>query len=158
MVSMKIYVIFTLIFILLLLAELIYFRIADRCNIIDRPNERSSHSSIVLRGGGIIFLFGVWIWSAFYGFQYPLFLVAVTLAAGISFVDDIHSLPDSVRLLVQFVAMGLLIWQLFITAGDSVFFSESSLWLKILFIVAALVVCVGATNIYNFMDGINGCR
>ena len=156
MVSMKIYVIFTLIFILLLLAELIYFRIADRCNIIDRPNERSSHSSIVLRGGGIIFLFGMWIWSAFYGFQYPLFLVAVTLAAGISFVDDIHSLPDSVRLLVQFVAMGLLIWQLFITAGDSVFFSESSLWLKILFIVAALVVCVGATNIYNFMDGING--
>ena len=150
------YFIYAIIFAILFISELLYFRIADRCNIIDRPNERSSHSSIVLRGGGIIFLFGIWIWSAFYGFQYPLFLVAVTLAAGISFVDDIHSLPDSVRLLVQFVAMGLLIWQLFITAGDSVFFSESSLWLKILFIVAALVVCVGATNIYNFMDGING--
>ena len=91
---MNIYVLYALIFVLLLLAELFYFRIADKCNIIDRPNERSSHSSIVLRGGGIIFLFGMWIWSAFYGFQYPLFLVAVTLAAGISFVDDIHSLPD----------------------------------------------------------------
>ena len=47
---------YIIIFILLLIAELIYFRIADKCNIIDKPNERSSHSSIVLRGGGIIFL------------------------------------------------------------------------------------------------------
>ena len=41
---------------LLLVAELVYFKIADNCNIIDKPNERSSHSTIVLRGGGIIFL------------------------------------------------------------------------------------------------------
>ena len=40
--------------VLLLAAELIYFRIADKCNIIDKPNERSSHSTIVLRGGGVI--------------------------------------------------------------------------------------------------------
>lgn len=150
------YFLYPIIFAILFIFELLYFRIADRCNIIDKPNQRSSHSSIVLRGGGIIFLFGAWIWSACFGFQYPMFLVAVTLAAGISFVDDIHSLPDSVRLLVQFVAMGLLIWQLFSSAGDSTFFSGSSLWMKVLFIVAALVVCVGATNIYNFMDGING--
>ena len=39
------------IFLLLLLAEVLYFRMADRCNIIDKPNERSSHSTIVLRGG-----------------------------------------------------------------------------------------------------------
>lgn len=141
---------------ILIISELIYFRIADRCNIIDRPNERSSHSSIVLRGGGIIFLLGAWIWSAFFGFQYPIFLVAVTLAAGISFVDDIHSLPDSVRLVVQFAAMGLLIWQLFLSTGESGMPAESSILMKILFIVAALIVCVGATNIYNFMDGING--
>jgi len=43
---------------LLVVAELIYFRIADKCNIIDKPNERSSHKSIVLRGGGIIYLPG----------------------------------------------------------------------------------------------------
>lgn len=153
---MNIYVLYALIFILLLLAELIYFRIADKCNIIDRPNERSSHSSVVLRGGGIIFLLGVWIWSAFFGWQYPLFLVAVTLAAGISFVDDIHSLPDSVRLIVQFAAMGLLIWQLFLNAGDAGLFAESGILMKILVIILALIVCVGATNIYNFMDGING--
>ena len=67
------------IFLLLLAAEVVYFRIADKCNIIDKPNERSSHSTIVLRGGGIIFMLGLWIWAAFYGFGYPWFVVAVTL-------------------------------------------------------------------------------
>lgn len=145
-----------IILMILLILELMYFKIADKFNIIDKPNERSSHSSIVLRGGGIIFLLGTWIWSVFFGFQYPLFLVAVTLAAGISFIDDIHSLPDSARLIVQFAAMGLLIWQLFIMAEDDSFIKTSELWMKIGFIATALIVCVGATNIYNFMDGING--
>ena len=100
-------IIYIIIFVLLLIAELLYFRIANKCNIIDKPNERSSHSTIVLRGGGIIFLIGVWIWSAFFGFQYPWFLVGLTLVAGISFVDDIHSLPDSVRLVAQFSAAAM---------------------------------------------------
>ena len=153
---MNICLIYGIILMVLFVLELLYFRIADKFNIIDKPNERSSHSSIVLRGGGIIFLLGAWIWSAFFGFQYPLFLVAVTLAAGISFIDDIHSLPDSVRLIVQFAAMGLLIWQLFIMTGDDSFIKSTGLWMKMGFIAVALIVCVGATNIYNFMDGING--
>ena len=136
---------YLIIFILLLVAELGYFKIADKCNIIDKPNERSSHSSIVLRGGGIILLIGVWVWSAFFGFQYPWFLAAVTLAAGISFVDDIRSLPDSIRLVVQFTAMVLMFQQL-----DILHFEMW--WVVIL----ALIVCVGASNIINFMDGING--
>ena len=146
---------YIIVFVLLLALEVAYFRLAARFNIIDKPNRRSSHSSIVLRGGGIIFLLGVWIWCAFFGFHYPLFLVAVTLAAGISFIDDIHSLPDSVRLVVQFVAMGLMIGQIFL-GGSGAFAFGTSLWAKIAFVVIALIVCVGATNIYNFMDGING--
>ena len=137
---------------ILLAAELLYFRVADHFNIIDKPNQRSSHTRIVLRGGGIIFTIGLWVWSAFYGFQYPWFLAAVTLAAGISFIDDIHSLPDSVRLVVQFLAMGLMLYQLTIGHGDLL----PAWWAWALFIVAGLIVCVGATNIYNFMDGING--
>ena len=43
---------YLLILVLLFLAELFYFRIADRCNIIDKPNERSSHTKVTLRGGG----------------------------------------------------------------------------------------------------------
>ena len=130
---------------ILLAAEIVYFRIADKYNIIDKPNERSSHSTIVLRGGGIIFMLGLWIWAAFYGFGYPWFVVAVTLIAGVSFVDDIRSLPDSVRLVAQFVAMGLMFYQL-----------DMLHWEMWWVVILALIVSVGATNIINFMDGING--
>ena len=136
---------YIIIFVLLLVVELVYFCIADRCNIIDKPNERSSLSMIVLRGGGIIFLVGAWMWSVFFGFQYPWFLVGLTLVAGVSFVDDIHSLPDSVRLVVQFAAAVMAFYQLGIL--------HWSMWWIILL---ALIVYVGATNVINFMDGING--
>lgn len=142
---MSSWITYGIIAILLLVMELMYFKIADRFNIIDKPNERSSHSTIVLRGGGVIFLIGVWIWSAFFGLQYPWFLLAVTIVAGVSFVDDIHSLPDSVRLVCQFAAMALMFYQLDILHAD--------LWWAV---ILALVVCVGASNIINFMDGING--
>ena len=136
---------FAVILVLLFFLEMAYFRVADRFNIIDKPNARSSHTKVVIRGGGVIFLLGLWIWSIFFGFQYPWLLAAVTLAAGISFIDDIHSLPDSVRLGVQFVAMGMMFWQM-----DMI---HLNLWWAVLL---ALIVCVGATNVYNFMDGING--
>lgn len=136
---------YLLIFALLLVLELVYFHIAGRFNIIDKPNQRSSHKRIVLRGGGIIFVLSLWVWSLFFGFQYPWLLTAVTLAAGVSFVDDIHSLPDSIRLITQFAAMGMMLWQLGVV-------SWATWWM----VPIALVICVGATNIYNFMDGING--
>ena len=152
--TMNIYVTYLIIAAILVAAELVYFRIADKCNIIDKPNERSSHSKVVIRGGGVIFAVGLWVWCAFFGFQYPWLLVAVTLAAGISFVDDIHSLPDSVRLVVQFVAMGLMFLQIVQSLGFAG--EEFAWWVWALIGIAALIVCVGATNIYNFMDGING--
>ena len=136
---------YILIFVLLLAAELVYFRIADKFNIIDKPNERSSHSTIVLRGGGVIFLIGAWVWSAFFGFDYPWFLAGLTLVAGVSFVDDIRSLPDSVRLVAQFAAAAMAFYQLGIL--------HWSMWWIVL---VALIVYVGATNVINFMDGING--
>ena len=136
---------YIIIFVLLLVAELVYFRIADKCNIIDKPNQRSSHSTIVLRGGGIIFLIGAWVWSLFFGFDYPWFFAGLTLVAGVSFVDDIHSLPDSVRLVAQFAAAAMAFYQLDILHWD--------MWWIVL---VALIVYVGATNVINFMDGING--
>ena len=146
--------IYSIEFILLLAIELLYFRIADKCNIIDKPNERSSHSTIVLRGGGIIFLLGMWIWAAFFGFSYPWFLAAVTLIAGVSFVDDIRSLPDSVRLVAQFVAMGLTLYELYCVQGQ--FLEDAPWWMVSAFVVMGLIIFVGASNIINFMDGING--
>ena len=136
---------YLIIVIVLFAAELIYFRIADKYNIIDKPNERSSHKTIVLRGGGIIFTIGLWIWSIVFGFQYPWLLAGVTLAAGISFVDDIHSLPDSLRLVVQFTAMFLVFQEIGLLHWDM-------WWI----IPIALITAVGGTNIFNFMDGVNG--
>ena len=140
---------YLIIFALLIALELGYFKIADHFNIIDKPNERSSHKRIVLRGGGIIFTIALWIWSIWSGFEYPWLLAGVTLAAGVSFWDDVKSLPDSLRLVVHFVAMTMVIYPCIIAVpyqGP----------LKVVIFLIALIVCVGATNIYNFMDGING--
>lgn len=130
---------------ILMAAELLYFKIADRFNIIDRPNMRSSHTSITLRGGGVVFLFGAWVYAAFFGLTYPWFLIGLTLIGVVSFVDDVHSLPDSVRLVVQFAAMFLMFYQFGIL-------NWNDWWI----VCIALIVCVGITNAYNFMDGING--
>ncbi len=144
---------YVIIFALLLVAELVYFKVADRFNIIDKPNERSSHSSIVLRGGGIIFSLSMVAWAVMMAVQgewasvvgYLPFLVGLMLVAGVSFWDDVKSLPDSVRLVVQFMAMGLMFWSMGILHWN--------MWWMVLI---ALIVCVGATNVINFMDGING--
>ena len=151
---MNIYITYGIIFVVLLLLELAYFKIADKFNIIDKPNERSSHSTIVLRGGGIIFLLGAWVWSIAFGFQYPWFLLGLTLVAGVSFIDDIHSLPDSVRLVVQFTAAALAFYQLGMLSGE--WFETNGVLVGGLLILLALIVYVGATNVINFMDGING--
>ena len=175
---------YSIIAVLLLVAELIYFRIADRCNIIDKPNERSSHSTIVLRGGGVIFAFSMIVWSltpfpspqgegsTIALFEYWPFIIGLVLIAGVSFWDDVKSLPDSVRLVVQFTAMGLMFYSLGLFSVESLGFSVLALpsgaqaqavesqWasygLMALFVILAAIVCVGATNIINFMDGING--
>lgn len=149
---------YLIIAVLLLVAELIYFRIADKCNIIDKPNERSSHSTIVLRGGGIIFSLSMIVWAVLMVIQgnditpYLPFLCGLVLICGVSFWDDVKSLPDSVRLVAQFISMGLAAWCMI---QGSELMSLEWYWLVLIGIVA-LIVFVGATNIINFMDGING--
>ena len=135
---------YLIVIVLLFLAELFYFRVADRCNIIDKPNERSSHTRITLRGGGVIFYFGALAYFLTSGFEYPWFMLALTLVSFISFVDDIRSTSQKLRLLFHFSAMALLFYQWGL-------FSLSWWW-----IIVALIVCTGIINAYNFMDGING--
>ena len=135
---------YLIVIVLLFLAELFYFRVADRCNIIDKPNERSSHTRITLRGGGIIFYFGALAYFLTSGFEYPWFMLALTLVTFISFVDDIRSTSQKLRLLFHFSAMALMFYQWGL-------FSLSWWW-----IIVALIVCTGIINAYNFMDGING--
>jgi len=150
---MNIWITYAIVVIVLLSLEVVYFKIADKCNIIDKPNERSSHSTIVLRGGGVIFPLSMLVWAGMMLAQGECstvhgclpFLFGLVLIAGVSFYDDIHSLPDSVRLIAQFIAMALMFWNLDIMHWN--------MWWVVLL---ALIVFVGATNIINFMDGING--
>ena len=130
--------------VLLFLAELFYFKIADKCNIIDKPNERSSHTKVTLRGGGIIFYFGTLAYFLASGFEYSCFVLALTLVTFISFADDIKPTKQITRLLFHFSAMALMFYQWGL-------FSLSWWWILI-----ALIVCTGIINAYNFMDGING--
>ena len=152
---------YLIIAVLLLAAELLYFKIADRCNIIDKPNERSSHSTIVLRGGGIIFAISIIVWMIWQMVQgewltvngYLPFVIGLVLVAGVSFWDDIHSLPDSLRMAVQIISILLMFWSINLGLG---FMVQGSWFWQVLIAVVALFFCVGATNIINFMDGING--
>ena len=94
---------YLVILVLLLVLELAYFKIADKFNIIDKPNERSSHSTIVLRGGGIIFAISMIVWSLtpfpsptgegsiMLITEYWPFILGLLLIAGVSFIDDVHS-------------------------------------------------------------------
>ena len=135
---------YIIILVLLFVAELFYFRVADKCNIIDKPNERSSHTKVTLRGGGIIFYFGALTYFLSSHWEYPWFMLALTLITFISFVDDIRSTSQGLRLVFHFFAMALMFYQWGL-------FSLSWWW-----IIIALIICTGIINAYNFMDGING--
>lgn len=129
----------------LVLSELCYFRVARRFRILDKPNARSSHQQVTLRGGGIIFLLGIWFYTFFYGCPYPWFLTGLTGIAAISFTDDIRPVSYKTRMIVHFSVLLLIFyqWEIFPSCGG---------W----YILPVWILCTGIINAYNFMDGING--
>lgn len=135
-------------YILLLLTlfavQLAYFHIANHFNIIDKPNQRSSHTRITLLGGGIVFYMGALLFFVLYGFQFPWFFVGLSLIAAVSFADDIRPQSSKLRLLIHFAAMTCMFYQLELFS------------LPWYFSVIAYILCIGVLNAYNFMDGING--
>jgi UDP-GlcNAc:undecaprenyl-phosphate GlcNAc-1-phosphate transferase len=135
--------------------ELFYFRIADHYNIIDKPNERSSHKHHTLRGGGIIFplslVLGVFI---FQPHQYALALGVLAIAT-VSFLDDLITLSNKLRIGVHFLAVALIIFQIYTNQNllpEYSFINTSSF----LFFIVVFIIIIGIINAYNFMDGING--
>lgn len=136
--------IYLFLFILLFLLQLLYFRLADRYNIIDKPNERSSHTAITLRGGGVIFYLAMVIYLVAYGFQFPWFFAGLSLIAFMSFADDVRPQKSSVRLIIHFISMMLMFYQLNVFT------------LPWYYTIVSLILCTGIINAYNFMDGING--
>jgi UDP-N-acetylmuramyl pentapeptide phosphotransferase/UDP-N-acetylglucosamine-1-phosphate transferase len=137
-----IYLAITAFFFILLI---VYFRLADHFNIIDKPNERSSHTTVTIRGGGIIFIVAALtaICLHFSGFWIPA--LGIFIIGLISFLDDIYSLPNRVRIVFHIAAVSLMFYYLHIYSTFPVHY-----------IVALYILVIGIINAYNFMDGING--
>lgn len=128
----------------LLLLEIAYMKAAVKLRIFDIPHHQSSHIGVVVRGGGIIFYVAFLLWSLAHGFPSDGSLIGLTFIAAVSFVDDIHNVSPKIRLACQFIAILLMFYHSgLIRTSPHVIFLLS-------------VACVGAVNIYNFMDGING--
>ena len=133
-----------LIFIFLIIVLIFYVRIAKYFSIVDKPNVRSSHFKVTVRGGGIIFPIAAFAWFFLSGFEYPKFFLGLMIISFISFWDDVWPLPIYIRLIFQFACVFLL----FLEIGFDLF----PWWCLIIYIVAA----IGTINAFNFMDGING--
>ena len=129
---------------LLLILELIYFKVATKYNIVDCPNHRSSHKAITIRGGGIIFSIALLLSPVFIGFQYNYFLIGLLLISLISFIDDVKTIGNTIRVIFHFSAAAFLFYQ--------VGLYSLPYWL----IALAFVFVIGIINAVNFMDGING--
>lgn len=130
---------------ILFISMLFYFRIANHFNIIDKPNERSSHSLITIRGGGIIFPLAILLYAVFFQEISLPFLLGMILIGLISFWDDISSLPNKLRLLVHLIAVTCLLWTV-----------NAFIVLPLGIIIVVYILVIGMINAYNFMDGING--
>lgn len=122
--------------------ELFYFKIAHRYQIIDKPNNRSSHNYVTIRGGGIIFAIAACIGLFIFTQEYYL-ASGLLIISFISFLDDVKNITSLLRLVIQSVAVFLLLYG---------FYEEIGL----LLILLSFVIVTGIINAYNFMDGING--
>jgi len=129
-----------------------YLRWAPR-RALDVPNERSSHTRPTLRGGGLVivlgFFAGLALWLTTGGFLSPRalgWLAGAVLVASVSFIDDLRPLPAAPRLVTHLLGAVLLTF-----AGVQLGEPTAAAAL-----VVAFVYIIVLTNVYNFMDGIDG--
>lgn len=125
---------------------LIFAHHGHRFNLIDLPNNRSSHSKPIPRGGG----FGILTATLICGIvtRTPTFFwLSIVFISSFSFLDDIQEIKPSLRLFAQFFSAFIIIYFL----G----FSVNSIT-DLIFILILFIFIVGTTNFFNFMDGING--
>lgn len=135
---------YLIVLVVLAVISLLYLKLAIRFKIIDKPNERSSHTKITVRGGGIIFPIAIFIFFLLNNYQYPYFTLGVFLISFVSFLDDIYTLSSKIRFPFQFIAIALILVDL------------NAFSLPIYWPILYLVTGIGFINMFNFMDGVNG--
>ena len=134
--------IYLAVFVTLFILELIYFRIAEKYDIIDHPNGRRSHTRATIIGGGVIFWFAAVLYVPLHiSAETIWFFVGVTLIAFVSFIDDLISLGAKRRLVVHFMAISCA----FIATEV---FNLYPWWA----IIISYFVFIGIINVYNFID------
>ncbi len=126
-------------------------RYALRRQLIDQPGARRSHQEATPRGGGIAIVLVLLMAMAALAIRVPariqelaLGAAGLVLVAGIGWIDDHRPLPATLRLCVHLLAAGLLCAGLWLAGGSP------------LDLAVAFVAAVVLTNVWNFMDGING--
>ena len=140
----------------------VYFirRYAEQRQILDHPNERSSHSMPTPRGGGVVIVFivtgvGLWLRNEAELNHALIYLVCGLIIAWLGWRDDLHSLSARVRFGVQSLVAAVSIYGLgYFKVVTIPLFGE--LHLGVVGIIITFLWIVGLTNAYNFMDGIDG--
>lgn len=123
----------------------------------DIPNDRSSHTEITPRGGGIAvtggILFGLAAWMTLNPEQSsPLVVLGIAALAVVSWLDDrLGGMPVGLRLGAQILCVGVVL--LFLPQDATVTQGLVPVWLERLVLFFAWI---WFTNLFNFMDGING--
>ena len=137
------------------------YRYALAKNLIDNPNERSSHNVPTPRGGGLAivlaFFMSLLILAGKYNIDYLLlvcFIGSGVLVALIGFIDDHQHIAARWRLLAHFIAaIWVLYWLRGLPSLSVIGVPLDVMWLNN---ILALLYLVWLLNLYNFMDGING--
>jgi len=135
-------------------------RYAERRQIIDHPNERSSHVSPTPRGGGlaiVILVIGtaVWVMKEAQWSHALVYLLGGLVIAYLGWRDDVHPLSARVRFAVQGLVAAVSIYGLgyFKTVTIPL---VGELELGLVGVIITFLWIIGLTNAYNFMDGIDG--
>ena len=136
---------------------------AERRQILDIPNDRSSHQQPVPRGGGLAIVTVTLVGTALFVFVQETSLLSVFFAylcgalliVAVSWVDDVRSLPTGMRFCAHTASALLAVWVFgpWKTVEIPV---SGELFLGMLAVPITLLWIVGLTNAYNFMDGIDG--
>ena len=128
----------------------------SRWKVVDLPNNRSSHGRPTVRGGGIAILAAAFVAGVSFlpgkGVGVPAWVAASAAAlAVVSFIDDVRSLPQSLRFGVQ--ALSALTFLAALSLCDS---QGASISAQLTWMALGFTWITGYTNAFNFMDGING--
>lgn len=133
-------------------------KLAPSFNLMNAPNERSSHTVPTPRGGGIAIAVVACLAAALLAAtgQTQFWSVAgiVALVAGLGLVDDIYDLSPSIRFPIQFVAFVVLI----VASPELPAVVLPFDWQLGSVLLTGLVVLIGVwwLNLFNFIDGIDG--